>query len=112
MKQHKDPFSAVEKEILNLLWANKELKVRELHEKIKKKHKVALTSIAVYCDRLHQKGYVDRKIVTGRGGSRYIYFPLKDKKQFEESIVKSTVDKLIESYGESAVSYFNERFGK
>lgn len=112
MNQSKDLFSDVEKEILNQLFENKELKVRDLHDKIKKKHKIALTSIAVFCDRLFEKGFIDRKIVTGRGGSRYIYFPKENKQQFEQNILQSMVDKLIEQYGDSAVTYFHKRFSK
>ena len=45
-------------------------------------------------------------------GIRYIYFPKKNKEQFERSIVEGTVEKLIQKFGNTAVSYFDERFSK
>lgn len=103
-------LSPLESDVLQVLWPDKKLRVREIHSKLKSK--VAVSSVAVICDRLHDKGIVARKIETGRGGARYIYYPVQDKNAFEKSIVEKTVNKLIESFGPNAVSYFNERFKK
>ena len=103
-------LSPLEADILRAIWPNKTMRVREVYNKLKKKKKVALSSVAVLLDRLYEKKVVDRKIETARGGLRYLYFPIKTKMQFEKSIVESTVDKLIERFGSTAVSYFNERF--
>lgn len=103
-------LSPLERDTLQVLWPKKSLRVREIHEKLKRT--VALSSVAVILDRLHAKGIVSREIETGRGGVRYVYSPTKDKKAFEQSIVENTVDKLIEAFGPTAVSYFNDRFKK
>ncbi len=105
-----DILSPLEKDILKTIWPDKSLRVRQIYEKLKSKRKLALSSVAVLLDRLHEKGIVNRKIETARGGVRYIYFPKEDKKNFEKSIVERTVNKLIENYGSTAVAYFNERF--
>ena len=86
------------------------MKVRSIFEKLKLKRDVALSSVAVILDRLYQRKIVDREIETGRGGVRYIYFPTKDRPQFEKSIIEETVNSLIQRFGPAAVSYFNERF--
>lgn len=101
-------LSPLEQDVLRVLWPKKELRVREIHAKLKSK--VALSSVAVILDRLFDKGIVTRKIETARGGARYIYTPVRDKKEFEKSVVEGAVNKLIETFGDSAVSYFNERF--
>ena len=103
-------LSPLERNVLQVLWPNKELRVREIHSKLKSK--VAISSVAVICDRLNNKGIVARKVETARGGARYIYYPVQDKNAFEKSIVEKTVNKLIDSFGPNAVSYFNERFKK
>ena len=103
-------MSPLENDVLKILWPDKKLRVREIHDKLKRT--VALSSVAVICDRLHDKGIVARKIETARGGVRYVYYPTQDKNSFEKSIVEKTVNKLIESFGPTAVSYFNERFRK
>ncbi len=103
-------LSPLEVDTLKILWQGQRMRVRDIYEILKPKKKVALSSVAVILDRLHEKGIVDREIETGKGGLRYIYFPLKDKRQFERSIVENAVDRLIDRFGKVAVSYFNERF--
>ncbi|MBI4146217.1 BlaI/MecI/CopY family transcriptional regulator [Candidatus Woesearchaeota archaeon] len=101
-------LSPLEGDVLGILWPDKKLRVREIHQKLKRK--VALSSVAVILDRLHDKGIVARKVETARGGVRYIYFPTQDKAEFEKSVVEKTVNRLIETFGSNAVSYFNDRF--
>ncbi|MBI4154913.1 BlaI/MecI/CopY family transcriptional regulator [Candidatus Woesearchaeota archaeon] len=109
----KEVLSPLEQEILKVVWPNKSLKVREIYEQLKKsKKKVALSSVAVLLDRLFQKNIVGRKVETGRGGIRYIYFPLKDKKGFDRTIIVKVVDNLIKKFGDNALTYFDERFSK
>lgn len=105
-------LSPLEADVLKVLWPNKKLKVRQIFEILKSQRKVALTSVAVILDRLYEKNIVDREVETGRGGLRYLYFPKKNKKQFEKSIVEGAVNKLIDKFGKTAINYFNERFPK
>ncbi len=105
-------LSPLEIDTLKILWPNRKMKVRQIYELLKPRRQVALTSVAVILDRLHEKGIVDREIETGRGGLRYLYFPKKNKKQFEKSVVEDTVNKLINKFGKTAITYFNERFPK
>ena len=105
-------LSPLEHDVLKMLWPDKKLKVRMIYEKLKGRRKVALSSVAVILDRLHERSIVDREVETGRGGIRYIYFPRKNKEQFEAAIVESTVNSLINRFGNTAISYFNERFSK
>jgi len=105
-------LSPLEADVLAVLWPNQQRKVREIYTILKPKRKVALSSIAVILDRLYEKQIVDRKVETGRGGLRYIYFPIKNKVQFERSVIESTVDKLINKFGSTAITYFNDRFQK
>jgi len=103
-------LSALESDIMHLLWKRSPLRVRDLYKELGKKHDIALTTIAVTMDRLYEKGMVERKIEPGRGGLHYLYYPCKPKKEFEKSMVDQTVNKLIEVFGRTAVSYFEERF--
>ena len=104
-------LSPLESDILKQLWPDKKLRVKEIYAKVKAKKKVALSSVAVICDRLHDKGLLKRDIETTiKDCVRYVYYPAQDKTHFEKSIVDKTVNKLIETFGSTAVSYFNERF--
>ncbi|MBI4017283.1 MAG: BlaI/MecI/CopY family transcriptional regulator [Candidatus Aenigmarchaeota archaeon] len=105
-------LSPLEANVLNVLWPNKKLKVRQIHSTVKTKKKVALTSVAVALDRLHTHGIVDRTVNAGKGGLSYVYFPKKTRKEFEKGIMEKTVNALLEKFGATAISYFNERFEK
>jgi predicted transcriptional regulator len=105
-------LSPLEADVLRTLWKKDQAKVRELHVILKEKRKVALTSVAVILDRLHKKRLVKRTAQPGRGGHHYIYSPSRTKSDFEHNIMESVVDKMIATFGSSAVNYFNERFSK
>ena len=103
-------LSPLEQDVLKMLWPNKKMKVREIYTLLKPNRKVALSSVAVILDRLHEKKVVERDMQTGRGGIRYIYFPKKNKSEFEKSVIEDAVNTLISKFGPTAVSYFHERF--
>ena len=107
-----DVLSPLERDILCIIWPNKSLRVRQIYEKLKCKRKLALSSVAVLLDRLHARGVVSRKIEKAQGGTRYVYSPRQNKEAFEKSVVESAVNKLIDSFGSTALSYFQERFRK
>ena len=101
-------MSPLENNIMEILWTHGEMRVRDVHKKMD----APLTSIAVNLDRLHDRKLVSRKIEIGRGGEHYIYSPSLSEKDFHRSVLDQTVDKLIETFGSTAVAYFNQRFRK
>ncbi|MEK6887622.1 MAG: BlaI/MecI/CopY family transcriptional regulator [Candidatus Aenigmatarchaeota archaeon] len=106
-------LSPLENDVLKILWKKDSgMRVRDIYHLLKKKRKVALTSIAVILDRLHEKKIVARKIEFGLGGEHYIYCSRCSKSDFENSVIEKTVDRLIDKFGPAAVTYFNERFSK
>ena len=105
-------LSPLESDVLKILWRKEKSRVREIHNLLRKKRKVALTSVAVILDRLHQKGIVSRQIEIGQGGEHYIYFSRLSQNDLEQSIIEKTVNKLIDAFGSSAVAYFHERFAR
>lgn len=105
-------LSPLEADVLRILWKKDQVKVRELHNILKDKRTVALTSVAVILDRLHKKRLVKRTAQPGRGGHHYIYSPSNSRSDFEHGIMESVVNKMIATFGNTAVNYFNERFSK
>ncbi len=105
-------LSPLESDVIGILFGKKEAKVREIHNILKRKKKVALTSVAVILDRLYKKDLVKRKVESGRGGIHYIYSTSESKTDIEKSIIESSINKLIDVFGSSAVNYFDERFSK
>lgn len=105
-------LSPLEEDVLRVLCSKKKARVRDIFSVLKSKKKVALPSVAVMLDRLFEKGLVGRTVEQARGGLRYMYFPTKLPKQQSLSRVEQAVDQLIERFGSTAVSYFNDRFGR
>lgn len=105
-------LSPLESDVISILFRKNEAKVREIHNILKRKKNVALTSIAVILDRLYKKGLVKRKMENGKGGIHYIYSTSESKTDIEKSIIESSINKLIDVFGPSAVNYFDERFSK
>ena len=103
-------LSPLESSVLKVLWPNKHLRVKQIFGKLTQK-KVALSSVAVICDRLHDKGLLKRDIEKSiKDCVRYVYYPVHDRTNFEKSVIDKTVNNLINAFGSTAVSYFNERF--
>ncbi len=105
-------LSPLENDVTKILWRSKEMRVRDIYSILRKRRKVALTSVAVILDRLHEKKIVSRKIAFGRGGEHYIYSSCCSQQDFEQSVIDKTVNRLIDKFGSVAVTYFNERFSK
>ena len=105
-------LSPLENDVIRLLWKQEDARVRDIYNVLRKRRKVALTSVAVILDRLHKKGIVKRRVQSGLGGYHYIYSSKANEALFAESVIDKTVNKLIDNYGSVAVTYFNERFKK
>lgn len=105
-------LSPLESKVLAKLNELGEGGTRDIYLGLKDKKKFALTSVAVILNRLYEKGLVSREVKTCRGGIKYLYSVKKDRGEFERSVIDSVVNKLINRFGNSAISYFNERFSK
>ncbi len=105
-------LSPLENDVINILWKRDAMRVRDIYSILRKKREVALTSVAVILDRLHGKKIVTRRIEFGRGGEHYIYSSCCSQQDFEQSVIDKTVNRLIDRFGPTAVTYFNERFSK
>ena len=105
-------LSPLERKILEVLWKKGKGHVRDIYWSLKNKNKVAHTSVAVLLDRLHEKKLVSRAVERCKGGFRYLYYPTSKKEEYHKAVVQTAVDTLIERFGNTATTYFHERFGK
>src|SRR3989338_3813599 len=102
----------LEAKVLSVLWDKKSARVRDLHAIIRKDKNVALTSVAVMLDRLHKKQLVPRSVAVGRGGRHYVYAPALTREAFDYTTLDAIVSKLLDTFGDSAVAYFNDKFSR
>ena len=99
----------LEAEVLNTVFEKKtSVRVREVYEELKKKRKIAYTTVMTTMNTLFEKGLLDRRIEKGRGGLLYVYWPRMSKKEIERSVVSQVIDSLLKNFGDSVTSYLME----
>ena len=100
----------LETSIIEVIWSSKQpLTVRDVYEKLRRRKKIAYTTVMTTMDRLYEKGLLDRRVEKGRGGVLYVYWPKFGKHSFKKSAVQEVLNSLVENFGEIVASYFVER---
>lgn len=83
----------------------------EMIEGLRPERVLAYTTVSTTLDRLHRKGLVARRSVSGRTGQKYVYsFP--GNPVIEKKVVNRTVDKLVSAFGPSVVSAIYDRLSE
>lgn len=107
-KPHKNRLTKVlgdlEADVMEALWKLQFGHVKNIHEEVSRKRKVAVTTVATVLDRLYRKGLVERELKKGKG-LYYEFRPTITKNQFEKTIVRSVLEGLFETFGDSVISY-------
>ncbi|MFH1179939.1 MAG: BlaI/MecI/CopY family transcriptional regulator [Candidatus Bathyarchaeota archaeon] len=111
---HKEDLSKVlgdlEADIMKTIWTIQSGDVKTIHKHLNMERKAAVTTVATVLDRLHAKGLVQRELVK-EGGIRYVYSPAMTRTQFDSTVVRNVFKGLLESFGESAISYLVQSTG-
>ncbi|TFH18790.1 BlaI/MecI/CopY family transcriptional regulator [Candidatus Bathyarchaeota archaeon] len=111
---HKEDLSKVlgdlEADIMKTIWTIQTGDVKTIHKHLNMERKAAVTTVATVLDRLHAKGLVQRELVK-EGGIRYVYSPAMTRTQFDSTVVRNVFKGLLESFGESAISYLVQSTG-
>ncbi|HVL64515.1 MAG TPA: BlaI/MecI/CopY family transcriptional regulator [Actinomycetota bacterium] len=95
----------LEAEIMEVVWDEGEVTVRDVHQALKRSRKIAYTTVMTTLGRLAEKGLLRRD----ESSSAHRYAPLISRDQYARSTVKSVVDWLVGHFPEPAVSYFIDR---
>ncbi len=96
----------LEADVLNAIYSlNRPIRVREVYEKMKGERKIAYTTVMSTMNTLFEKAILDRKIVNGKGGLLYVYWPKMSRSEIERSAVKHIMDSLLKNFGETVTSY-------
>ncbi|KKQ52354.1 hypothetical protein A2865_00310 [Candidatus Woesebacteria bacterium RIFCSPHIGHO2_01_FULL_39_17] len=94
----------LEQEVMDCIWKEKEVTVSDIHACLKKRRKIAYTTVMTIMTRLTEKGFLTRKME----GKAYIYSPKKTKEQTAKGVVKKIVNSLVDQYGHEAVTAFTD----
>jgi predicted transcriptional regulator len=83
----------------------------EIVEELKPGRVLAYTTVSTTLDRLHRKGLIARKSISGRTGQKYVYsFP--GNPGLEKQMVNKMVDKLVSAFGPSVASTIYDRLSE
>lgn len=100
----------LETSIIEIMWSSKQpLTVRDVYEKLRRRKRIAYTTVMTTMDRLYEKGLLDRRMEKGRGGVLYMYWPKFEEHNFKKSAVHEVLNSLMENFGEIVASYLVER---
>lgn len=100
-----DVLGPLEGEVMEIIWSQREVTVRDVHKKLAEKRSIAYTTVMTTMGRLTEKGILRR--VEDQPAHRY--FPIVTKEQYASSTVKSVVDWLVNHFRDPAVAYFIDR---
>jgi predicted transcriptional regulator len=96
----------LEADVLNSVYSmGKPIRIREVYEKMRRERKIAYTTVMSTMNTLFEKGILDRRIIEGKGGLLYVYWPKLTRAQIEKSAVKHIMDSLMKNFGDVVTSY-------
>ena len=100
-----DVLGPLEAEIMDAVWDQGEVTVRDVHNALNSKHPIAYTTVMTTLGRLTDKGLLQR--IEDQPAHRYSALMSRD--QYASSTVKSVVDWLLGHFPDPAVAYFIDR---
>jgi predicted transcriptional regulator len=100
-----DVLGPLEAEIMDAVWDQGEVTVRDVHNALNAKHPIAYTTVMTTLGRLTDKGLLQR--IEDQPAHRYSALVSRD--QYADSTVKSVVDWLLGHFPDPAVAYFIDR---
>ena|SRR5215207_3420247 len=92
----------LESAVIELLWREPGLTVREVQFKLKRHRDFALTTVLTTLDRLHRKGYLSR--VTE--GKAFVYSPRYSRPEFDRLVLREVLSALMDEFKGAALSEF------
>ncbi len=94
----------LEAEIMEIVWARREVTVRQVHHKLESKREIAYTTVMTVMSRLAEKGLL-RQI---RSGMAFVYQPAYCKEEFMERSVRKVLRELVQDFSAPAIHQFVE----
>ncbi len=99
----------LEKEIMDIMWNTKKpLTVRLVFELLKKKRKIAYTTVMTVMNRLVEKKILKRLTE----GKAYVYKATYSKDKFLTRTSRQIIRSFVSSFGETAIAHFVEEVDK
>lgn len=93
----------LEQQAMDIIWSCQACFVLDVVAKLRqKRHILAYTTVATILQRLFDKGLLTRK----SQGKSYLYSPKVTKEIYSKNIIRSYVNKFLDTFGDVAVASF------
>ena len=96
MRRKREPL---EPRVMDVLFKRGSATVREVYEELSRERSLSLTTVGTVLSRLHRKGFVDREFRTGRGGVYYVYRPKVSREEYERSVARDAITRVVNTLG-------------
>ena len=103
-----DVLGPLESEIMEVVWDNTQVTVRDVHGALEARRPIAYTTVMTTLGRLADKGLLRR--IEDQPAHRYR--ALISREQYASSTVKSVVDWLVSHFPDPTVAYFVDKVVK
>lgn len=90
--------------MLRIVWEKNNCSPKEVLDELRKDRDIALTTVSTVLERLFEKGVLARIKIKGR----VRYLPKLSKEAYSYNTVKEFVSKLVDSFGNTAITSFAE----
>lgn len=91
-------------EIMEIIWNDKTATLKGVTFRLRKKRKIAYTTVATILQRLLERGILKREYKEGHS----VYTPQFSKQVYLSQLVKGFINKALINYGDLAISSFVE----
>ncbi|GAB6103001.1 BlaI/MecI/CopY family transcriptional regulator [Thermococcus atlanticus] len=99
----------LEAEIMEYMWKVRIATAGEVYERLKERHPdMRRSTVSILMNRLCERGLLERKVEKGRGGMRYIYNITTTREEFEQRVVESILDALMNNFKEATFAYISK----
>ena len=92
----------LESAVIEVLWAEPELTVVDVEERLRHQREIAHTTVLTTLDRMHRKGYLTRE----KHGKAFLYSPAYSREEFARAMAQEVLGALIGNFTEPALSAF------
>jgi predicted transcriptional regulator len=96
----------LESHIMQIMW-NEEISVaRDVFEIMRKNDKdIRRSTISIMMNRLCERGLLERRAETGKGGERFVYTVRITREEFAHAVVERVMRGLLDSFEDTTVKY-------
>lgn len=103
-------LGSLEKQVMDIVWEDQKCSVRDIKVKleIKRKRKIAYTTVATILQRLHDKSLLTRS----EQRTFYLYSPKLSKESYAKSLAGFFIQKFIGSFGDAGLASFAQTIEK